>query len=116
MESLLIVQGLTLKVSIGAYEWEKHIIQNILIDLYLTLDILAASQSDDLAAALDYAELASQLQKIADLRHYHLLESLALQFKNALIETYPQIIQAKLVVHKPTALAKAKDVAIEINW
>jgi dihydroneopterin aldolase len=116
MNAKLSIQGLKLTTTIGAYPWEQHIEQTILVDVDLWLDITKAAESDDLTHALDYAALAQLLQETVKGQKYKLLEALAAFLNKQIIKYYPQITAGKLTVHKPGALVNAKDVAVEVSW
>lgn len=116
MKSKLSIQRLQLKTTIGAYPWEQHIEQVVLMDLELWLDITQAVATDNLTDALDYANLAIFLQDSVKKAHFQLLEKLAVFLQQQLIEHYPQIHAGKIVVEKPGALTNAHNVSITIEW
>ncbi|MFN7096357.1 MAG: dihydroneopterin aldolase [Gammaproteobacteria bacterium] len=116
MKSKISIQSLELSTTIGAYGWEQHIKQIVLLDLELYLDITNAAATDDLTQTLDYAGLVKFLQDTAAPARFQLLETLATFLQKKIVEHYPQIEAGKLCIHKPGALSTVKDVALEIVW
>lgn len=116
MNTKLSIQGLKLTTTIGAYDWEQHIEQVVLVDIDLWLDITKVAESDDLICALDYVQFTQFLQEAIHQQRYKLLETLTIFLYQHITLHYPQITAGKLTVHKPTALTTAKDVAISIEW
>lgn len=116
MISKLKIEALALKTTIGAYSWEKHIQQTVLLDLSLTVDITQAAATDNIQYAVDYAALAECLVEYAAKQQHILIETLAINLKDLLVEKFPQVLALDLRLHKPAALRNAKDIAIELHW
>lgn len=93
-------------VAIGAYDHEKQGTQELILDLRLWGDFRAAGASDDLADALDYAELKADFEDWMRGRRWQLLEAFGEQFcARALLQ--PLVSQVELTVDKPAAQAPA---------
>lgn len=112
MHDCLIITGLEYRCSIGAYNWEKEILQKVFIDLELNCNV--SHYSNNLADALDYAKVNTFLSEEIQKQHFCLIEELANHLANALHTAFG-ILSIRLCVHKPHALSNAKDVAIRIH-
>jgi dihydroneopterin aldolase len=73
----IFINDLRIETRIGAYEWERHVRQPVLLNIEIAMPHSRASTTDELADALDYAVVVKRLQHfIADHPH-DLLERLA---------------------------------------
>lgn len=111
-EDCLIITGLEYRCSIGAYTWEREIAQKILIDLEFKADVSRCG--DSLDDTVDYAKVSAFIGEEIQGRHFHLIEELANHLAARLHAVF-HIPEICLCVHKPHALANAKDVAIRIQ-
>ena len=77
--------------------------QEFIVDLLITLDLQAASHSDDLADTVNYADLAQIVHKNIVGERVQLIERLAGRIADAIKSTYLQISSISVTVHKPHA-------------
>ena len=70
----------------GAYEEEQRDGQLFLFDV--RLDVGDRGADDDLATAIDYAEVAAKIRELSDSRRFDLLEALATWIADALYEQF----------------------------
>ncbi len=105
------ILGLALDCSVGVYDWEKAVPQQILVDIKLPTDAAQGAASDDLKDALDYTAVVDCLQKIVDAKHYNLVETLVECMAQALLKDF-QLAWVELAVDKPAAIGSAKSTRI----
>jgi len=96
----------SVQVAIGAYDHEKQGTQELVLDLSLWGDYRKAGASDDLADALDYAELKAGLEAWMTGRRWQLLEAFAEQLCARAL-AHPLVERVQLTVDKPAAQAPA---------
>jgi FolB domain-containing protein len=96
----------SVQAAIGAYDHEKLGTQELVLDLILLGDFSGAGASDDLADALDYAELKAGLESWIDGRRWQLLEAFGEQLCRQAL-THPVVQRVELTVDKPAAQAPA---------
>ena len=89
---------------LGVYEHEKHEKQRVHVELSVKSDFTKACSSDQLEDTLDYDKLRFLCQKVADFRHYQLVESLAYTLLESVYETFSPIA-VKIRVTKRAAHA-----------
>lgn len=111
-QDCLMMTGLEYRCSIGAYKWEREILQKILIDIELDCDV--SQCTDSLADTIDYAKISTFIGDELQGRHFSLIEELANYLASRLHAAF-RIPAIRLCVHKPHALNNAKDVAIRIQ-
>lgn len=96
----------SIPVAIGAYDHEKIGTQELVLDLSLWGDFRRAGATDDLADALDYAELKALLEAWMEGRRWILLEAFGEQLcAQALVS--PLVKEVELTIDKPAAQAPA---------
>lgn len=84
----------------GVFDHEKRDGQKFLVDITCWLSF---SQSDDLAATINYAELADLAAGIVEGEPYDLIETVASRIADAAMEAYEQLFAVEVTVHKPQA-------------
>jgi dihydroneopterin aldolase len=72
------LRGLEFKATLGVLEWEQQTSQRVVIDVDLRLSLTRAGDDDELAASVDYAQVADQLKFLVQEGRFRLLESIAL--------------------------------------
>jgi len=108
------IEGLEVAAKIGAYDFEKAIIQCLRLDLTCDFDIRPAAATDDLSKALDYAKLAASIQTFADSVQFELLETFAERLAAHLLAEF-NLSRLKLRLVKPGVNPLAPRVGLEIE-
>lgn len=110
---LVTIQGLKLQALIGVFEFERHAKQSIIVDVVMHTDFSQAAASDDVADTIDYGKVAERLAQLADACEFKLLEALAVQMVDMIMDEFvPQKVE--LTVGKPDILDNADNVAITL--
>ena len=73
----IVVSGIDCVASIGVTREERTMKQRLSVDVEVTTDTRKAAQSDALKDALDYSQIVSLVEKLADSQDFHLIETLA---------------------------------------
>jgi len=108
------IEGLEVAVKIGAYEFERNIIQCLQMDLTCDFDIRPATATDDLSKALDYAALAESIHTFAQSVQFELLETFAERLAAHLLTAF-NLSWLKLRLVKPGVNPLARRVGLEIE-
>lgn len=77
--------------------------QEFIVDLLVTLDLKAASVSDDLQDSINYADLAQIAHDNIVGDRVQLIERLAGRIADEISSAYSQITSVSVTVHKPHA-------------
>jgi dihydroneopterin aldolase len=77
MPDRLILQDLAVECRLGVPDWEREKPQTVWVDVELAIDAAKAARRDDMADAVDYAELAARISRHVRRKPYRLLETLA---------------------------------------
>jgi len=97
------------------YPKERELPQTLLVDLEMEMDIGQAADSDDIAAAADYAQAARLLTDLAVQGRYRLIETYAENAVRALFDTFPRVETIRLETRKPFAVPQAAWAAVKIE-
>jgi 7,8-dihydroneopterin aldolase/epimerase/oxygenase len=110
----LAINGIKITTLIGIHPWEKKCPQNIYLDIALATNAKQVALQDSLEAALDYDKILQHILHFTSENHFHLIETLAEKLAQEIINHFPtEWIQ--LTIHKPGAVAIAKDISITIE-
>lgn len=111
---IIYLHELKVETLIGVYEWEKRVPQTLQLDLEIGLPNSRACQSDDIADALDYADIAAHIQGVLNSRHFSLLEALAEHIAQILLNDF-RAPWVRVSVAKLFALSNCKRVGVSIE-
>lgn len=84
----------------GVTEAERQVGRPFEVDVELTLDLTAAAETDDLGAAVDYAEICQLVRRIHEAGPYRLLEALAGHIAKDILDRFP-VEEVTVRVRKP---------------
>lgn len=87
----------------GVLAAEQEIGQIFVVDLGLHLSAAAAGRTDDLAATVNYAEVASRAVAEIEAGPHQLIETLAARIAERCLEVSPLLRAVTVTVHKPSA-------------
>lgn len=101
----------------GVFESEHIVGQDFFVDVALEVDLSRASDTDDVADTINYAEITDLVVEEVSGERVALIEKLAARIADRIRSTYPQIAAVSITVHKPQAPvnAQVQDIAVTIN-
>ena len=108
------IESLEVDTVIGAYDWERTIRQNLLVDLQMGWDNRICAADDALHLALDYAAVSERINKFAQVSSFELVETFAERLAVLLMAEF-NIPWLRLKITKPGAVATARGVGVEIE-
>jgi FolB domain-containing protein len=110
----VIIKDLVARGVIGVNDWEREILQDILINIVAYTDTRRAAETDDIEDCVNYRTLAKKVQAHAESAARFTVEALANDLAELCLEE--KNIQKVLVrVEKPGAVRFAKSVGVEIE-
>ena len=110
----IFLNELKIDTVIGIFEWERKILQTVIIDIEMDADIAKAAKSDDVVDTLNYKSVAKRVQKFAENSSFKLVESLAEHIALIILDEFP-VTWVKVRVNKPGAIRGSKGVGVEIE-
>ncbi|AUX87252.1 dihydroneopterin aldolase [Acinetobacter sp. ACNIH2] len=111
----IVIEGLKVNTVVGCFNWERQIIQPLMLDLMIHTNLEVAASSDELEDTLNYAEICSISAEVIQKAQPKLIEHAAKLVLNALFSTYPAIESIKITIRKPAIIAEANSVGIRIE-
>ena len=110
---IIYISGLTALTTIGVYNHERNIKQELKINLKMAFNNRAAGASDDISDALDYNAISKRTLEYVEASQHFLIEAVAENLSQLLLEEFP-IKQLTLTISKPDAVMAAEDIGIKI--
>jgi len=110
----ILIRDLLVRGIIGLNDWEREKKQDILINLTLSIDVRAASDSDRVEDSLNYRSLTKAIVEHVEASSRFLVEALAADLARIAIVDFGAE-QATVRVEKPGALRFARSVGVEIE-
>ncbi|MBF0417295.1 MAG: dihydroneopterin aldolase [Magnetococcales bacterium] len=110
----IFIRDLLVRCIIGIQAWERHTVQDVVIQLELTTDTTRAGASDRIEDAVDYKKLTKRIVAHAEAAACQLVEALAEQIAAICLE-HPLVEAVRVSVEKPGALRFARTVGVTIE-
>lgn len=111
----IIIEGLKVDTVVGCFNWERQIIQPLMLDLTIQTNLEQASHSDELEHTLNYAEICEISAQVIQKKQPKLIEHAAKLVLNTLFTTFPTIESIMITVRKPAIIAQANSVGIRLE-
>ena len=108
------IEALEIECVIGIYDWERKILQPIVLDIEMDFDNRGPAASDDIADTLDYKAISKRLIQFVGDSNFGLVEALAESCCRIIIEEFG-VAQVRLKLSKIGAVRGAKAVGVIIN-
>ena len=106
------VNNLKVITSIGVEEFEHAVKREIFIDLVVSFE--REDFNDDIATTFDYLPLAEEIQKEAFRTKYALIETLAEDCAERILN-HPMVRKVKVTVRKPRPMPNVESAEIQIK-
>ena len=110
----IIIRDLRVRCVIGAREHERSAPQDVLISVFLGLDLGPAGRSDRLEQAVDYSALVKKIVARVEESRFFLVEALAEAVAAACLSE-PGARRVKVRVGKPAAARRARVIEVELT-
>ena len=108
------VEDLRVKGTIGIFDWEKKIKQEISLSYEIDHDNLSASKEDKIEATTDYKTITKKIISFIEENKFELVETFAEKIAEMVIKDF-DVNCINLRVSKPGALRFSKDVGVIIE-
>jgi dihydroneopterin aldolase len=101
----------------GLFDHERQNGQDFFIDVAMTVDLGAASKSDEIQDTVNYAEIINLVVKHITTDPVNLIEKLAGRIADQILEDHVKVSLVTVIVHKPQAPVDAvlKDIAVQVT-
>jgi len=101
----------------GLFDHERQNGQDFFVDVALTVDLTAASKSDEIGDTVNYAEIINLVVWHITTEPVNLIEKLAGRIADHILKDHAKVLGATVTVHKPQAPVDAvlKDIAVQVT-
>jgi dihydroneopterin aldolase len=113
-QDIIFIEELCVPASIGVFDWEKDIRQDLFFDIEIRYAFDRASQTDDIQDTVSYADVSKHVIDVVNRRHYELLENLVEEVAKDLLATF-DIESIEIKLSKPGAVPEARNVGVRIR-
>jgi len=110
----IFLRELKVQTVIGIWDWERRITQTVSIDLEMATDIRRAAETDDVAAALNYKDVAKRVIELVGSSRFQLVETLADAVARVVVGEF-QVPWVKVSIAKPGAIEGSREVGVVIE-
>jgi FolB domain-containing protein len=110
----VIITDLHARGIIGVNDWEREILQDILINITIYTDLRATGQSDELSDSISYSAIANQVRSIAESANRFTVEALASDIADQCLKQN-RALKVRVRVEKPGVVQFARSVGVEIE-
>ncbi|MCJ8275091.1 MAG: dihydroneopterin aldolase [Psychrosphaera sp.] len=107
------IRQLAVSTTIGVYDWEKTIKQQLLIDIDMVSDIKDAAASDNISDTVDYAVVSNTITDYVQGNQFELIETVAQNIADIILNDFP-VTQVTITLQKPGAVKNAQSVGVKI--
>ena len=114
MRDVVFIRGLRAVATIGVFEWERQIRQNLVLDLELGADNARAAERDELPAAVDYKAISKQVVALVEASECQLVETLAERVADMIRREFA-VPWLRVRIAKPFAVREAHEVGVVIE-
>lgn len=111
----IIIEGLKVDTVIGCFNWERQIIQPLMLDITIHNDLTQAANSDELDDTLNYAQICELAAQVIQAAQPKLIEHAAQLVLESLFTTFPSIESISITIRKPAIIAQANAVGIRLE-
>ena len=109
----IFISNFRAQISIGVYEHEKQARQPVIVSVDLYLDPHARIQRDSIRETVDYDFLRTEILRLADSGHFHLLETFCERILGICLDK-AGVLGARVCCKKPDVYTDCDAVGFEI--
>lgn len=97
------IKSLRLRTIIGTNDWERKVLQDVIIHVEMEFDGRKVAESDNISDTIDYKKVTKRLIKEVEQSRFYLLDRLASHVLQIVMEE-DKVQKATVEVEKPRAL------------
>lgn len=110
----IFLSEMKIETTVGIWEWEKRIKQQVIIDIEMSADIKKAAATDQIEDTLNYKAVAKSVRKLVEESSFQLVETMAEKISELVIREH-NVSWVRVKVNKPGAIRGSKGVGIIIE-
>jgi len=111
---IVYIRDLRIETTIGIFDWEQQIRQQVRLDLEMGTDIRAGASSDRIEDVLDYKSVAKRIIDLVENNELTLVEALAERIAQTVMTEF-SVPWLRLTLGKPGAVRGSREVGVTIE-
>lgn len=111
---IVFIKDLKVDTTIGVYDWERSIKQQVHIDLEMGYGISQAAATDELQYTLNYQAVSERIIEFVQQSEFKLIETMAEQIAGIVLQEFA-VPWLALTLSKPGAVPQASSVGVRIE-
>ena len=111
---IVFIESLKIPATIGVWDWERRIKQNLIVDLELGTGIRKAAETDELDDAVSYKDVSARVVEYVSSSDHRLIETVAQRISEIILSEFP-ISWCRVKVSKPRAVEMGRNVGVIIE-
>jgi dihydroneopterin aldolase len=112
---IIFIKGLKIKAHLGIYEWERRVLQTVVIDLDIHTDIRKAAAVDSVEFSINYKMVVDRIKQfIKDHEAFDIVEALAENIATLVKSEFP-VSSLRLSISKPSIFSDIREVGVCIE-
>jgi len=112
--NIIYLHGLKCESKIGVWEWEKAVLQTLILDIDLAADFTKVAKSDDLTHTLDYQAITERVQAFAKESNFQLIETLVDRIAKLILDEF-DTPWVRVKLDKGQAVKGVKNVGVVVE-
>lgn len=115
MNGTIELERLEIDCIVGILPFERKTPQKVFLDISMDLDFSAAAASENVSDTVDYTAIAQELTQLVKERRYQLIETMAVECADLVLERHHAVPRVAIAVHKPAAVPQARDTVVRFE-
>lgn len=111
---IVYIRDLRVQTTVGIFDWEQAIRQEVRIDLDMATDIRRGAETDRIDDVLDYKAVAKRVIALVENNQRELVEAMAEDIARMILDEFP-VPWLRLTLGKPGAVRGASEVGVCIE-
>ena len=100
---------------VGILPFERVTEQKVFLDVSMEIDFGPAAASEDVANTVDYTVVSRELTELVRESRYQLIETMAVECAQLVLDRHQIIDRVSIAVHKPAAVPQARDTVVRFG-
>jgi len=109
------LEKLEITCIVGILPFERVTEQKVFLDVSMDIDFQIPASSENVEDTVDYTVVSRELTELVKERRYQLIETMAVEGVDLILERHSIVTRASIAVHKPAAVPQAKDTVVRFG-
>ena len=98
---------------VGILPFERVKEQKVFLDVSMEIDFQVPASTEQVEDTIDYTFISQELTDLVKTSRYQLIETMAVECADLILDRHPLVQRVSVAVHKPAAVPMAKDTVVK---